>query len=32
MEEAQKMKLTTVWLECDSVFVCVVFTARTNVL
>jgi len=32
MEEAQKMGLTNVWLECDSAFVYVVFIARTNVL
>jgi len=32
MEEAQKLGLTNVWLECDSALVCVVFTARTNVL
>ena len=31
MEETQKMRLTNVWLECDSVLVCVAFTARTNV-
>jgi len=31
MEEAQKMRLTNVWLECDSALVCVVFTVRTNV-
>ena len=31
MEEAQKMALTNVWLECDSVFVCVAFIVRTNV-
>jgi len=31
MEEAQKMRLTNVYLECDSALVCVVFTARTNV-
>ena len=31
MEEAQKMKLTNVWLECDSTLVCATFTARTNV-
>jgi len=31
MEEAQKMGLTNVWLECDSVLVCVAFTVRTNV-
>jgi len=31
MEEAQKMGLTNIWLECDSALVCVVFTARTNV-
>ena len=32
MEEAEKMGLTNVWLECDSALVCVAFTARTNVL
>jgi len=26
MEEAQKMRLTNVWLECDSALVCVMFT------
>ena len=31
MEEAQKMGLTNVWLECDSALVCVAFTAGTNV-
>jgi len=31
MKEAQKMGLTNVWIECDSVLVCVVFTASTNV-
>ena len=31
MEETQKMGLTNVWLECDSVLVCAAFTARTNV-
>jgi len=31
MEEAQKMGLTNVWLECDSAFVCVAFIVRTNV-
>jgi len=31
MEEAQKMELTNVWLECDSVLVCAAFTAMTNV-
>jgi len=31
MEEAQKMELTNVWLECDSALVCDAFTARTNV-
>jgi len=30
MEEAQKMGLTNVWLECDSSLVCDAFT-RTNV-
>jgi len=31
-EEAQKMRLTNVWIECDSALVCVAFTVRTNVL
>jgi len=31
MEEAQKMGLTNVWLECDSALVCAAFTVRTNV-
>jgi len=31
MEEAQKMGLTNVWLECDSALVCALFTASTNV-
>ena len=31
MKEAQKMKLTNVWLEYNYVLVCVAFTARTNV-
>jgi len=31
MQEAQKMKLTNVWLECDSALVCVAFTVRTNI-
>jgi len=31
IEETQKMRLTNVWLECDSVLVCVAFTVRTNV-
>jgi len=31
LEEAQKLGLTNVWLECDSILVCVAFTARTNV-
>jgi len=31
MEEAQKMGLTNVWLECDSSLVCAEFTVRTNV-
>jgi len=31
MEEAQKMGLTNVWLECDYALVCVAFTSRTNV-
>jgi len=29
MEKTQKMRLTNVWLECDSV--CAAFTSRTNV-
>jgi len=32
VEEAQKMRLTNVWLECDSASVCVAFTARANVV
>jgi len=32
MEEAQKMRLTNVWVDCDSALVCVVFTVMTNVL
>ena len=32
LEEAQKVVLTNVWLECDSALVCVAFTAKTNVL
>jgi len=31
MEEAQKMGLINVWLECDSALVCAAFTAMTNV-
>jgi len=31
LEEAQKVVLTNVWLECNSALVCVVFTAKTNV-
>ena len=31
MEETQKMGLTNVYLECDSVLVCAAFTDRTNV-
>ena len=31
MEEAQKMGLTNVWLECDFALICVAFTVRTNV-
>ena len=31
LEEAQKLGLTNVWLECDSALVCDAFTARTNV-
>jgi len=30
-EEAQKMRLSNVRLECDSALVCVVFIARTNI-
>jgi len=31
MEETQNMGRTNVWLECDSVLVCVAFIAKTNV-
>ena len=31
IEEAQKMGLTNVWLQCDYALVCVAFTPRTNV-
>ena len=31
MEEAQKMGLTNIWLECDLALVCVAFSVRTNV-
>jgi len=31
LEEAQKLSLTNVLMECDSVLVCAAFTARTNV-
>jgi len=31
LEEAQKLGLTNVWLECDSALVCAAFTVRTNV-
>jgi len=31
MEEAQKMGLTNVWLECDFALVYAAFTVRTNV-
>ena len=31
LEEAQKLGLTNVWLECDSVLVCAAFTVRKNV-
>jgi len=31
MEEAQKMGLTNVWLECHFALVCVAFTASTDV-
>jgi len=30
MKEVQKMGLINVWLECDSVLVCVAFTTKTN--
>jgi len=32
MEEAQKMRLTNVWLECDFALVCAVFTVSTYVM
>jgi len=32
IEEAQKMELTNVWLECDYALVCAAFTARTNLM
>jgi len=32
VEEAQKMGLTNVWLECSSTLVCAAFISRTNVL
>jgi len=32
IEEAQKVGLTNVWLQCDSALVCVAFTVRTNVM
>jgi len=31
LEEAQKLGLTNVWLECDFGLVCAAFTTRTNV-
>jgi len=31
MEEAQKMGLTNICLECESTLVCVAFTSTTNV-
>jgi len=31
MEEAQKMRLTNVWLECDFALVCAASIAMTNV-
>ena len=31
LEEAQKLGLTNVWLECDSALCCDAFTTRTNV-
>jgi len=31
IEEAKKMCLSSLWLECDSTLVCVAFTSRTNV-
>jgi len=31
IEKTQKMRLTNVWLECDSALVYVAFTARTSV-
>ena len=31
LEEAQKLGLTNVWLECYSTLVCAAFTVRTNV-
>ena len=31
LEEAQKLGLTNVWLECDFALVCAAFTVRTNV-
>ena len=31
IEEAQKMDLNSLWLECDFASVCVAFTTRTNV-
>jgi len=31
MEETQRIRLTSVWLECDSALICVIFVVRTNV-
>ena len=31
MEEGQRIKLTNIWLECDSTLVCAAFITRTNV-
>ena len=31
IEEAQKMGLTGLWLECDSALICGAFHVRTNV-
>jgi len=31
MEEAQRLGLTNVWLECDSALVCAAFTSKVNV-
>jgi len=32
IEQAQKLSLTSLWLECDYVLVCAAFTAMINVL